>query len=113
MLPATGFGQYTWGRTVDEPMQSLAESPWAVRNQVPLGSEGNTRFMDAVHDALADGRGSAGLADFLARGGYRFLLLRNDIAREPTGAPPLTVLRQALRGHPASSASPSSGPRCG
>ncbi len=100
LLPATGFGQYTWGRTVDEPMQSLAESPWAVRNQVPLGSEGNTRFMDAVHDALSDGRGSAGLADFLARGGYRFLLLRNDIAREPTGALPLTVLRQGILGSP-------------
>ncbi|SER23828.1 alpha-(1-_3)-arabinofuranosyltransferase [Lentzea albida] len=100
LLPANGFGQYTWGRTVDEPMQSLAEAPWAVRNQIPLGSEGNTRFMDAVHDALADGRGSAGLADFLARGGYRFLLLRNDIAREPTGAPPLTVMRQALQGSP-------------
>ncbi|MFS8096840.1 alpha-(1-_3)-arabinofuranosyltransferase [Lentzea alba] len=98
MLPATGFGQYTWGRTVDEPMQALAESPWAVRNQVPLGSEGNTRFMDAVNDAISDGRGSAGLADFLARGGYRFLLLRNDIAREATGAPPLAVLRQGLQG---------------
>ncbi|MET9224413.1 alpha-(1-_3)-arabinofuranosyltransferase [Lentzea sp. NPDC003310] len=100
LLPATGFGQYTWGRTVDEPMQSLAESPWAVRNQVPLGSEGNTRYMDAVYDALADGRGSAGLADFLARGGYRFLLLRNDVAREQTGSPPLAVLRQALAGSP-------------
>jgi arabinofuranan 3-O-arabinosyltransferase len=100
LLPATGFGQYTWGRTVDEPMQALAEAPWAVRNQVPLGSEGNTRYMDAVYDSLADGRGSAGLADFLARGGYRFLLLRNDIAREPTGSPPLTVLRQALQGSP-------------
>lgn len=100
LLPASGFGQYTWGRTVDEPMQSLAEAPWAVRNQVPLGSEGNTRFMDAVYDALSDGRGSAGLADFLARGGYRFLLLRNDIAREATGSPPLTVLRQGLQGSP-------------
>lgn len=100
LLPATGFGQYTWGRTVDEPMQALAQSPWAVRNQVPLGSEGNTRFMDAVYDALADGRGSAGLADFLARGGYRFLLLRNDIAREATGSPPLAVLRQGLAGSP-------------
>ncbi|WP_285742345.1 alpha-(1-_3)-arabinofuranosyltransferase [Lentzea sp. NBRC 105346] len=100
MLPATGFGQYTWGRTVDEPMQSLAEAPWAVRNQVPLGSEGNTRFMDAVMDALADGRGNAGLADFLARGGYRYLLLRNDIDRAATEAPPLAVLRQGLLATP-------------
>ncbi|WP_235921190.1 alpha-(1-_3)-arabinofuranosyltransferase [Lentzea tibetensis] len=100
LLPSTGFGQYTWGRTVDEPMQSLAEAPWAVRNQVPLGSEGNTRFMDAVNDALADGRGSAGLADFLARSGYRFLLMRNDVDRAATESTPLAVLRQGLLGSP-------------
>ncbi len=100
LLPATGFGQYTWGRTVDEPVQPLAGAPWAVRNQVPLGSEGNTRMMDAVGDALASGRGSAGLADFLARSGYRFLLLRNDIDRLAVNAPPLAVLRRGLAGSP-------------
>lgn len=100
LLPATGFGQYTWGRTVDEPMQSLAETPWAVRNQVPLGSEGNTRVMDAIDEAVASGRGSAGLADFLARSGFRFLLLRNDIERTAVDAPPLAVLREGLAGSP-------------
>ncbi len=100
LLPATGFGQYTWGRTVDEPAQALAEAPWAVRNQVPLGSEGNTRLMDAVHEALADGRGSPGLADLLARSGHRFLLLRNDVDRTAVEAPPLAVLRGGLAASP-------------
>jgi arabinofuranan 3-O-arabinosyltransferase len=100
MVPATGFGDYTWGHTVDEPMQGLARAPWAVRNQVPLGSEGNTRVMDAVEQVLDSGRGSAGLADFLARSGYRYVLLRNDIDRARTGAPPIAVLRQALLGSP-------------
>jgi arabinofuranan 3-O-arabinosyltransferase len=100
MVPATGFGDYTWGHTVDEPLQGLAQAPWAVRNQVPLGSEGNTRVMDAVEQVLDSGRGSAGLADFLARSGYTFVLLRNDIDRVKTDAPPVTVLRQALRASP-------------
>jgi arabinofuranan 3-O-arabinosyltransferase len=98
LLPGTGFGEYTWGRTVDEPAQALARSPWAVRSQIPLGSEGNTRLMDAVEEVLADGRGSPALAPFLARGGYRFLLLRNDIDREATDAPPAHVIRAGLAG---------------
>jgi arabinofuranan 3-O-arabinosyltransferase len=100
LVPGTGFGEYTWGKTVDEPAQALARSPWALRSQIPLGSEGNTRLMDAVEDALADGRGAPGLADFLARSGHRFLLLRNDIDRSATGAPPVTMMRDALARSP-------------
>ncbi|WP_276586882.1 alpha-(1-_3)-arabinofuranosyltransferase [Amycolatopsis iheyensis] len=100
LLPATGFGEYEWGRTVDEPAQAIAKSPWAVRNQVPLGSEGNTRLMDSVDAALADGRGDPGLAALLARSGYRFLLLRNDIERERTSAPSIATLRAGLAGSP-------------
>ncbi|HET9139853.1 alpha-(1-_3)-arabinofuranosyltransferase, partial [Actinophytocola sp.] len=100
LLPASGFGEYTWGRTVDEPAQALARAPWAVRSQIPLGSEGNTRMMDAVEDALANGRGSPGLADFLARSGYRFLLLRNDIDRTGGGSPSMTMLRAGLAASP-------------
>lgn len=98
LLPGSGFGDYTWGRTVDEPAQALARSPWAVRSQIPLGSEGNTRVMDAVEDALADARGSAALAAFLARAGYRYLLLRNDIDQDGTDAPPPAALRAGLAG---------------
>src|SRR5207248_9577201 len=95
-----GFGEYDWGRTVDEPAQAIARSPWAVRNQVPLGSEGNTRLMDSVDAALADGRGDPGLAALLARSGYRFRLLRNDIERERTAAPPIATLRAGLADSP-------------
>ena len=98
LVPGTGFAEYTWGRPIDEPIQALARSPWALRSQIPLGSEGNTRLMDAVEDALADGRGAPGLADFLARSGHRYLLLRNDVDR--ANVPPLDVLRQALARSP-------------
>ncbi|MGX7825466.1 alpha-(1-_3)-arabinofuranosyltransferase domain-containing protein [Actinokineospora sp. 24-640] len=100
MLPASSFGEYTWGRTVDEPAQALAEAPWAVRGQVPLGSEGNTRLMDAVADAVGSGRGSPGLAAFLARSGHRFVLLRNDLDRSAPGTPPMTLLRAGLAASP-------------
>jgi arabinofuranan 3-O-arabinosyltransferase len=98
LLPGSGFGDYTWGRTVDEPAQPLARSPWAVRSQIPLGSEGNTRVMDAVEDALADARGSPALADFLARAGYRFVLLRNDLDQRRTDAPSPAAIRAGLDG---------------
>jgi arabinofuranan 3-O-arabinosyltransferase len=100
LLPSSGFGEYTWGRTVDEPAQALASAPWAVRSQIPFGSEGNTRVMDTVEEALANGRGSPGLADFLARAGFRYVLLRNDIDRVTTGSPPLSVMRAGLSGSP-------------
>ncbi|GIJ21953.1 alpha-(1-_3)-arabinofuranosyltransferase [Micromonospora lutea] len=100
VVPGSGFGQYDWGRTVDEPLQALAEAPWAVRHQVPLGSAGNTRMMDTVEEVLASGRGSTGLADLLARSGFRHLLLRNDIDRTQVDAPPVTVLRRALADSP-------------
>ncbi|MFG3709134.1 alpha-(1-_3)-arabinofuranosyltransferase family protein [Micromonospora sp. NPDC047670] len=100
VVPGSGFGQYEWGRSVDEPLQALAGAPWAVRHQIPLGSAGNTRMMDTVESVLSHGRGSAALADFLARSGFRHLLLRNDIDRTQVDAPPVAVLRRALAASP-------------
>ncbi|WP_433551942.1 alpha-(1-_3)-arabinofuranosyltransferase domain-containing protein [Micromonospora zamorensis] len=100
MVPGSGFGQYEWGRTVDEPLQALAGAPWAVRSQIPLGSAGNTRVMDTVESVLAGGQGSTGLADFLARAGFRHVLLRNDLDRSQVDAPPVAVLRRALTDSP-------------
>jgi arabinofuranan 3-O-arabinosyltransferase len=96
LVPGSGFGVYTWGRTIDEPIQALAGAPWAVRSQIPLGSEGNTRVMDTVEEVLSGGEGSPGLAAYLARNGYRYLLLRNDLDRTRRDVPPIAVLRQAL-----------------
>src|SRR5262249_56274314 len=95
-----GLGVYKGGRSVEEPLQALARAPWAARTQVPLGSEGNTRFLDVVEAVLADGRGSPALADYLARAGVRYLLLRNDLDRSLVDAPPVPVLHAALRASP-------------
>ncbi|TWJ30268.1 alpha-(1-_3)-arabinofuranosyltransferase domain-containing protein [Micromonospora sagamiensis] len=113
VVPGSGFAQHTWGRTVDEPIQPLAGAPWATRHQIPLGSEGNIRVMDTVEAVLAQGRGSPALADFLARSGYRYLLVRHDVDRAATGAPPVAVLRQAVAGSPGLRPAASFGPRVG
>ncbi|AVT41272.1 alpha-(1-_3)-arabinofuranosyltransferase family protein [Plantactinospora sp. BB1] len=113
VVPGSGFAQHTWGRTVDEPIQPLAGAPWATRHQIPLGSEGNIRVMDTVEAVLAQGRGSPALADFLARSGYRYLLVRHDIDRAASGAPPVAVIRQAIANSPGLRRAASFGPTVG
>ena len=113
VVPGQGFARNTWGRTVDEAIQPLAGAPWSTRHQIPLGSEGNIRVMDTVEAVLAQGRGSPGLADFLARAGYRYLLVRHDIDRGATGAPPIAVVRAAVAGSPGLAPVASFGPEVG
>jgi arabinofuranan 3-O-arabinosyltransferase len=85
LLPSSAFAEYLWGNTADEPLQTLAKSPWGVRNSIPLTPSGTIRFLDSVTDELAQGKGSPGLADTLRRAGVEFLVIRNDLRPEVTG----------------------------
>ncbi|WFF01990.1 alpha-(1-_3)-arabinofuranosyltransferase family protein [Micromonospora sp. WMMD964] len=85
LVPGSNFAEYDWGRSLDEPVQPLLDSPWAVRSLVPAGSAGNARLLSAIDERLASGTVSPGLADVLARLGVRYLLVRNDL-RQPVGA---------------------------
>ena len=96
VLPSSGFGTQVWGRTVDEPLQPLAEAPWVSRSQVFLGGEGASRLLTAVDAWVDSGRGSPVLGDVLARAGIRFVVLRGDLDRRLSGTPPVAVVRQAL-----------------
>lgn len=95
VLPGSSFADYVWGSPNDEPMQSLATGPWAIRNAVPLASAGNIRMLDAVEARLSEGRGSPGLATFLRRAGVNQLLVRNDLEIS-SDVPDPVLVHQAL-----------------
>ncbi len=55
VVPASAHGLYTWGWTIDEPLEALAQSPWVDREFVPYGGAGSTRVIDAIDQALRTG----------------------------------------------------------
>ncbi|MEU6216478.1 alpha-(1-_3)-arabinofuranosyltransferase [Streptomyces sp. NPDC047022] len=96
VVPATAHGLYTWGSPIDEPLDVLAESPWAERDFVPFGTPGNRRAMDAVEQALETGSQVPGLADYLARAGLYYVVVRNDLDPDQLGYVPTTTVRRTL-----------------
>ena len=99
LAPATAFGAYVWGRTRDEPLQPLANQPWAVRNVIPLAPGGNIEMLDTMSNALATGTGSEGLADFLRRAGVGTIVVRHDIERSVDVVSP-ELVRSTLESTP-------------
>ncbi|MCW2942075.1 MAG: coagulation factor 5/8 type domain protein [Actinomycetia bacterium] len=99
-LPGSRFGEYTWGRPMDDVMQPLFHTRWGARALVPAGSPGYTRILDAIDERVTAGQGSAGLTEVLGRMGVRYLLVRNDLQRsELRGAWPARI-HQALDSSP-------------
>lgn len=92
VVPAASFADFTWGSTKDEPFQALLKKrPLAVRDAVPLGSAGTTRWLDEVERQLGSGLGGKGLRDALARAGVRYVVVRNDLRADARSAPALAV----------------------
>ncbi len=94
VVPAAGFADFTWGSTKDDPLQALSTRPFVVRDAVPLGSAGTTRWLDNVENRLQAGEGGASLRSALASAGVRFVLVRNDLrpdAVDSAGAQGLRV----------------------
>ncbi|MBM6403798.1 DUF3367 domain-containing protein [Phycicoccus sp. CSK15P-2] len=79
VVPAASFADHVWGSTKDEPLQALLDRPFAVRDAVPLGSAGATRWLDLVERRLQAGDGDDTLRSALARAGVRFVVVRNDL----------------------------------
>lgn len=100
VVPGAPFATSLWGDPRDEPLQALARTPWAVRNVVPLSSAGNIRMLTTVEQQLSTGRGSPGLAAYLARAGVTRLLVRADLAGVPGSTPRAVTVRSALSGSP-------------
>ncbi|MBF6164167.1 DUF3367 domain-containing protein [Streptomyces gardneri] len=100
VVPGAPFGSQVWGLTRDEPLQALAETPWAVRDAVPLNPPGTIRAMDSVQRLIADGRPSAGLAATLTAQGIGVVVLRNDLDPETSRSTRPILAHQALDGSP-------------
>ena len=79
VVPAAPFGEFLWGRTLDDPLQPLADSRWATRDIIPLGADAGVGLLDAVQGVLERGEADPGLAPFLARSGVRYLVARHDL----------------------------------
>ena len=112
LIPGTMFGGYVWGAARDEPFQSFASTPWAVRNAVPLAPAGNIRMLDAIEDRFAEGDGSAALTAYLRRSGISHLVVRNDLTRGDDNPDPVLV-HQALADSPGIELAATFGPPVG
>jgi arabinofuranan 3-O-arabinosyltransferase len=113
VVPGAPFAYQTWGFTRDEPLQPLAQTPWAVRDAIPLVPPGAIRAMDSVQRQIASGRSSPGLAATLAQQGIDFVVLRSDLAPTTSRSARPIVARQALAGSPGLREVASFGPEIG
>ncbi len=91
VLPASSFADFTWGSTKDNPLQALMRRPLVVRDAVPLGSAGATRFLDGIQRQVGAGRGGTGLARAMATAGVRYVVVPNDLRLDAAGAPLVAV----------------------
>jgi arabinofuranan 3-O-arabinosyltransferase len=96
VVPANPHGQFTWGDTIDDPLEPLAASPWAERGLVPFGGAGSQVMLDTAEQAIDSGRQVPGLAAYLARAGIRYVVVRNDASPAISGYIPPQVVNETL-----------------
>jgi arabinofuranan 3-O-arabinosyltransferase len=96
VVPANPHGQYTWGDTIDDPLESLATSPWVERGLVPYGGAGSQDLLATAEQAIESGHQIPGLAAYLARAGIRYIVVRNDTATTISGYTPPQVANETL-----------------
>lgn len=85
VLPAARMAHQSWGRTNDDPLSALAQSPVIARAAAPLGHPGATRLMDRVDRLASSGRAQPELVTALQRLGVDRVVVRHDVTDdEPT-----------------------------
>lgn len=96
LVPGASFADYTWGDTNDEPLQVTANTAVEWRNLIPLGSNGNTQVLETVEQVLDSGTSPPGFAQYLSRQGIDYVVARNDLNFNATGAPPPLQVHEVL-----------------
>jgi arabinofuranan 3-O-arabinosyltransferase len=92
-VPGARFGEYVWGRPMDDLLESMFKGDWAGTQLATIGSIGSTRLLDAVEQQIDAGEGSAGLTQLLGRMGVKYIIVRNDLIRgDLYGAWPARIL---------------------
>jgi arabinofuranan 3-O-arabinosyltransferase len=100
VVPGAPFATQSWGTSHDEPLQVLGDSPWGVRDSIPLTPPQTIRALDSVQRLFAAGRPSAGLADTLARQGISYMVVRNDLNPESSRSARPLLVHRAIEGSP-------------
>ncbi|ORV58171.1 hypothetical protein AWC06_20665 [Mycobacterium fragae] len=100
VVPGAPFATQLWGTSHDEPFQVLGESPWGVRDSIPLTPPQTIRALDSVQRLFAAGRPSLGLADTLARQGISYVVLRNDLDPDTSRSARPILVHRAIAGSP-------------
>lgn len=100
VAPGAPFATQVWGNSHDEPLQVLGDSPWGVRDSIPLTPPETIRALDSVQRLFAAGRPSAGLADTLARQGISYVVVRNDLDPESSRSARPLLVHRAIDGSP-------------
>jgi arabinofuranan 3-O-arabinosyltransferase len=100
VAPGSPFATQVWGTSHDEPMQVLGDSPWGVRDSVPLTPSATIRALDSVQRLFAAGRPSAGLADTFARQGISYVVVRNDLDPDTSRSARPILVHRAIEGSP-------------
>ena len=100
VAPGAPFATQVWGNSHDEPLQVLGDSPWGVRDSIPLTPPETIRALDSVQRLFASGRPSAGLADTLNRQGISYVVVRNDLDPDASRSARPILVHQAVDGSP-------------
>lgn len=100
VAPGSPFATQVWGSSHDEPLQVLGDSPWGVRDSIPLTPPQTIRALDSVQRLFAAGRPSAGLADTLARQGISYVVVRNDLDPDSSRSARPILVHRVMDGSP-------------
>jgi arabinofuranan 3-O-arabinosyltransferase len=100
VVPGAAQPIYIWGSPRDDALQPVANSPWAVRDSVPLAQAGYIRLLDEIDSEFAAGEREPALSDVLARSGIRYVVVRNDLDTIASGATPLQFIYGTLDNSP-------------